>query len=132
MTTPILNIEQSWSVLEPLLTIRDEVAYQRSLDQLNGLVDLVGTDEQHSLYSLLDTLGILIEAYETEHVEIPEASGVESLRYLMEEHNLMPDDLPEIGSQDKVTEILSGKRDLNLQQIRILSQRFQVSPAVFI
>ena len=132
MTTPILNIEQSWSVLEPLLTIRDEVAYQRSLDQLNGLVDLVGTDEQHSLYSLLDTLGILIEAYETEHVEIPEASGVDALRYLMEEHNLMPDDLPEIGSQNKVTEILSGKRDLNLQQIRILSQRFQVSPAVFI
>jgi len=35
-----------------LLTIRDEVAYQRSLDQLNGLIDLVGTDEQHSLYSL--------------------------------------------------------------------------------
>jgi HTH-type transcriptional regulator/antitoxin HigA len=132
MTTPILNIEQSWSVLEPLLTIRDEVTYQRSLEQLNGLIDLVGTDEQHSLYSLLDTLGILIEAYETEHVEIPEASGVDALQYLMEEHNLTPDDLPEIGSQDKVTEILSGKRDLNVQQIRTLSQRFQVSPAVFI
>jgi HTH-type transcriptional regulator/antitoxin HigA len=132
MTTPILNIEQSWSVLEPLLTIRDEVTYQRSLEQLNGLIDLVGTDEQHSLYSLLDTLGILIEAYETEHVAILEASGVDVLQYLMEEHNLTPDDLPEIGSQDKVTEILSGKRDLNVQQIRTLSQRFQVSPAVFI
>ena len=132
MTTPILNIEQSWSVLEPLLTIRDEVTYQRSLEQLNGLIDLVGTDEQHSLYSLLDTLGILIEAYETEHVAIPEAGGVDVLQYLMEEHNLTPDDLPEIGSQDKVTEILSGKRDLNVQQIRTLSQRFQVSPAVFI
>lgn len=132
MTTPTLKLEQSWSVLEPLLTIRDEAEYQRSVEQLNSLVDLVSTDEQHPLYSLLDTLGILLEAYEVEHVKIPEASGVDVLQYLMEEHTLTLSDLPEIGSQDELTEILNGKQELSLQQIRSLSQRFQVSPAVFI
>ena len=132
MTTPTLKLEQSWSVLEPLLTIRDEAEYQRSVEQLNSLLDLVSTDDQHPLYSLLDTLGILLEAYEVEHVKIPEASGVDVLQYLMEEHTLTLSDLPEIGSQDELTEILNGKQELSLQQIRSLSQRFQVSPAVFI
>ena len=39
---------------------------------------------------------------------------------------------PEIGSQGVVSEVLSGKQDLNLRQIQALSQRFHVSPAVFI
>ncbi len=41
-------------------------------------------------------------------------------------------DLSEIGIQGVVSEILSGKRQLNVRQIKILSNRFKVSPAVFI
>jgi HTH-type transcriptional regulator/antitoxin HigA len=50
----------------------------------------------------------------------------------MEEHDLRQSDLPEIGSQGVVSEILNGKRELNVRQIRKLARRFQVSPAVFI
>jgi HTH-type transcriptional regulator/antitoxin HigA len=50
----------------------------------------------------------------------------------MEEHGLKQLDLSEIGSQGVVSEILSGKRQLNIRQIKILSKRFKVSPAVFI
>ena len=63
---------------------------------------------------------------------MPKACGVEVLRYLMEEHGLRQADLPEIGSQGVVSEILSGKRELNLRQIRELAKRFHVSPAVFV
>jgi HTH-type transcriptional regulator/antitoxin HigA len=41
-------------------------------------------------------------------------------------------ELPEVGSQGVVSEVLSGKRELNVRQIRALAQRFRVSPAVFI
>jgi HTH-type transcriptional regulator/antitoxin HigA len=54
------------------------------------------------------------------------------LRFLMEEHSLKQSDLPEIGSQSLVSEILSGKRELNVRQIRALAKRFGVSPAAFI
>jgi transcriptional regulator with XRE-family HTH domain len=50
----------------------------------------------------------------------------------MEEHNLKQSDLPEVGSQGVVSEILSGKRKLNICKIKALSERFGVSPAVFI
>ena len=50
----------------------------------------------------------------------------------MEAHGLTQSELPEIGSQGVVSEILSGERDLNVRQIRRLAKRFGVSPAVFI
>jgi HTH-type transcriptional regulator/antitoxin HigA len=79
----------------------------------------------------LDTLGIVIYAYEEKHYPIPDCSGVEVLHYLMEEHGLKQSDLPEVGSQGVVSEILSGRRELNVRQIRALAQRFGISPAVF-
>jgi HTH-type transcriptional regulator/antitoxin HigA len=69
---------------------------------------------------------------EEEHYPIPASTGADVLRYLMEEHGLSQTDLPEVGSQGVVSEILSGKRELNVRQIRVLAGRFGVSPAVFI
>ena len=132
MKTNVIDLQKSWATLEPLLAIQNEEDYSKSVEQLNSLIDIVGEDEQHPLYLLLDTLGVLIEVYEQEHVSIPEVSGVEALKYLMDEHMLTQSDLPEIGSQGVVSEILSEKRELNVRQIKALSQRFHVSPAVFI
>ena len=49
----------------------------------------------------------------------------------MDQHGLRQGDLPEIGSQGVVSEVLNGKRALNPTQLRRLSERFQVSPAAF-
>lgn len=54
------------------------------------------------------------------------------LKYLMEQHGVRQADLAEIGSQGVVSEILSGKRQLNLRQIRALAARFHVPPSVFL
>jgi HTH-type transcriptional regulator/antitoxin HigA len=80
----------------------------------------------------LDTLGTLIEVYEDEHTEMPDVGSKEILQFLLEEHGIRQADLPEIGSQGVVSEILNGKRELNVRQIRLLAERFHVSPAVFI
>jgi HTH-type transcriptional regulator/antitoxin HigA len=132
MTSDIQQLERFWSLLESVLLIRNEREYQSSIEQLNSLLDLVGTNDRHPLYSLLDTLGVVIEAYETEHIAIPEVSGVDVLQYLMAEHALTPADLPEIGAPVEVAAVLNGQREFSLQQIRAVSERFQVSPAVFI
>jgi HTH-type transcriptional regulator/antitoxin HigA len=50
----------------------------------------------------------------------------------MQQHGLRQGDLPEIGSQGVVSEILSGRRELNIRQIRALARRFGVSPATFV
>jgi HTH-type transcriptional regulator/antitoxin HigA len=55
------------------------------------------------------------------------------LSYLIHEHGLKQTDLRhEIGTQGVVSEILNGKRALNVRQIQALAERFQVSPAIFL
>jgi HTH-type transcriptional regulator / antitoxin HigA len=106
--------------------------YERLLAQVEALLDEVGTDETHPLYEFLDTLGTILQAYEEKQYPIPTATGAEVLPYLMAEHGLRQADLPEIGSQGVVSEVLAGKRELNLRQVRALAARFGVSPAVFL
>ena len=126
------QIQSCWTNIAPLLTIRNEREYDAAVKRMHELLDEIGASEKHPLYSLLDTLATLIHAYEEEHYPIPSATGADVLRFLMEEHELTQSDLPEIGSQGVVSEILNGKRELNIRQIRALAKRFNVSTAVFI
>ena len=50
----------------------------------------------------------------------------------MDEHGLSQADLPEVGSQGVVSEVLRGRRQINVRQVRALSERFGVSAAVFV
>ena len=132
MSISTKDIQSHWAHIRPLLTIRNEREYEQAVKRLNGLLDEIGTSERHPLYELLDTLGTLIQAYEEKHHAMPESSGADLLRFFMEEHGLTQSDLSEVGSQGVVSEILTGKRELNIRQIRALAKRFGVSPAVFI
>ncbi len=132
MNTMAGSLESHWAAVRPLLTIQNERDYDRAVKRMESLLDEIGSDERHPLYSLLDTLGTLLHAYEEKHHPIPDSGGTAVLQYLMEEHRLTQSQLPEVGSQGVVSEILSGKRELNVRQIRQLARRFHVSPAVFL
>lgn len=132
MTLLTNEIQTHWANIAPLLSIRNEREYNAAVKRLNALLDEIGDNEKHPLYGLMDTLGSLIALYEEEHYPIPDVTGAEVLHFLMDEHGLAQSDLPEIGSQGVVSEILNGKRELNVRQIRGLAKRFKVSPAVFV
>ena len=126
------NIQDHWATIRPILSIRSEREYDRAVKRLNQLLDEIGSNERHPLYELMDTLGTLIHAYEEKHVLMPESTGIEILCALMEEHGLRKSDLPEIGSPRIISEVLQGRRELSVQQVRALAHRFGVSPALFI
>lgn len=118
--------------LEPFLAIRTEREYDTAVEHLNALVDEIGDNPKDQRYRLIETLSVLIEAYDRDHHSPPEASSIEVLRFLMEEHGLTQKDLPEIGSQGVVSEVLAGRRHLNVRQIQALAARFGVEPGAFI
>ena len=126
------DIQLHWRVVQPLFSIRNESDYNLAIERLNALVDEIGTNEQHPLYELLDTLGTVIHAYDEKHYPMPECSGVEIFHHLMEEHQLDPSDFPELGTSDVVLEILDGKRELTVKHLQALATRFHVSPSVFV
>jgi len=137
MNSPIdlKNCLQEWKHFRSvtgIAPISGEEHYQRMTDLLNALLADAGGDENHPAMPLVDIIGGLIADYEATLPAMPETTGVDALRLLMEQHSLTQRDLPEVGSQGVVSEILSGKRELNVRQIRALSERFAVSPATFV
>ena len=119
-------------ILVPLGTLRTKKDYARAVAMLDEIIDEIGEDEKHPMAELADALSVFVEKYEAEHMAIPQANLAAVLKYFMNEHGLRQTDLPEIGSQGVVSEVLAGKRELNTRQITGLAKRFGVSPAVFL
>jgi HTH-type transcriptional regulator/antitoxin HigA len=127
----VIRILKNPKKYAPLLAIRNRREYDAAVAQLNHLVDEVGDNPKDPRYRFIDTLSVLIEAYDEEHHRLPEASAVEMLKFLMQQHGLSQGDLPEVGSQGVVSEILRGKRELNVRQIQALAQRFHLPAGAF-
>lgn len=106
--------------------------YAKMTKILESLLDEAGADERHPIMGLIDIVADLIDDYESELHPLPQTNGVDALKFLMEQHDLKQTELHEIGSQGVVSEILTGKRELNLRQVRALSERFGVSAATFL
>jgi HTH-type transcriptional regulator / antitoxin HigA len=133
MNTQLKEIASVWPDIQDIFSVpHNEKDYKKLVSLLDSLIDEVGNNESHPLSSLMDTLGSLIETYEARNIPETEGNPIDTLHALMEEHSIKQTDLLEIGSQGVVSEILSGKRHLNIRQIKLLSKRFKVSPSVFV
>lgn len=122
-----------WEYVAPIANkpTNDE-EYQRAVSALDYLLDRVGEDENHPYSGLIKLLSDGIEAYDADTYPDEPVEPRDMLAFLMEQHGLRQGDLPEVGSQGVVSEVLRGKRELNLRQIRALAVRFQVSLSTFI
>jgi len=68
-TSELETVEQLWPTLAPLLFVpHTEREYDRLVQMLDTLIDMVGEDEDHPLGSLMEIIGVLIEKYEDEHI----------------------------------------------------------------
>ena len=128
--TPIWNDLQHRLGLSP---IHSKAQYNRMVQLMNGLVDEVGGNEKHPLADLLEIVGDIIAVYDERHYPIADTEAREVLRLLMEQNGLQQKDLAgELGSQSVVSEVLSGKREINARQAKALAARFALSPGAFL
>ncbi len=133
MNIQLKKIAKVWPDIQPIFSVpHNEKEYNKLVRLLDNIIDEVSNNESHPLSSLMETIGNLIETYESQYCNEIEGDPIDTLNTLMDEHGLNQSDLSEVGSQGVVSEILSGQRQLNLRQIKMLSRRFNVSPAVFI
>ena len=133
--TAIQHLLPAWDAFRSatdIAPIRNEKHYKKLVATLEALLDETAGNERHPAMGLVDIVGDLIEDYEAEHHALKPATGLQALKFLMDQHGLKQGDLGEIGSQGVVSEILAGKRDLNIRQVRALTGRFGVSAATFV
>jgi len=121
--------QMDFQKLYPLRVIRTQNDYEKALKSMEAVFD----EETGPLADYAETLVILIEHYEEEKFPVEKKQGVEVLKFLMEQNDLKQRDLVGIlGGKSTVSEILNGKRPLNLQHIRVLADKFHVKPATFV
>lgn len=115
----------------PLIHIENEDHLTEAQEVLDRLLQ-ENLDEGAQQY--LEVLTDLIEAYEKEHVPIPDASEAEVLRELMRGRSLSQGKLSRaVGiSQSTLSAVLNGKRSLTRDQVVKLAQFFGVSGDVFL
>jgi len=124
--------EYAHLLAESLPTVIDsEALNELYLEQVSALLRREGSLSPAER-QLLKLLTLLIEDYEEKHYELPKASPLGMIAFLMQQHELKQKDLTDIfGAPSITSEVLNGKRELNKEQIRRLSTRFHVSPELF-
>lgn len=118
----------------PLRPIRNDREFWRAMKIAGKLAVYDEGTLSPAEQDYLDTLSVLIEDYERNHSsEMPEATPLEMLKHLMEEHDMNISDLGRvIGSQSNASLILSGKREISKRVMRLLSRHFGVEPSAFL
>jgi len=83
--------------------------------------------------TLLELLTQLVETFEKRVYPREKTSPAELVAFLLEQRGLSPSDLWSVlGSKGRVSELLSGRREVSKDQAKRLAAFFHISPAAFI
>lgn len=135
MTLSPQAILQAWMPFKETIgvtSVHNEADYARATAAIDLLLNTIGDDEAHPLADVLDYLAEQVRAYEEEHFPIPAAEPREVLRFLMEQQGLKQEDLSDCAPQGRISEILSGAREISKSQAKRLAQRFRVHAELFL
>lgn len=115
----------------PPRAIQDEVQYDNTIEMLDRLTSLPRMTKGQEQY--LETLSVLVEAYENEHHAIPDPqSPISVLKHLLESNDMNASQLGTLlGNYSLGSKVLRGERELSKTHMRILAKRFKISPAAF-
>ncbi len=112
--------------LKAFRTLQSEDEYNAALKEVRPYFENepeLGTEEA----AHFDALVLLIEQYEGKNYPIPAASPVEVVKSVMAANNYTRADLVAvIGSKARAADLLNGKREINLEQIRKLSKEWNI------
>lgn len=118
----------------PLKIIKDEKDNEYYLTIFKEISDIyINRPDLSFLGDYLEALAVFIEKFEEMAYPIPNVSGVDTLKFLMDQHELKQKDLIDIFKTPSITsEILHGKRSFTVEHIKKLSKRFGVKAEAFL
>ena len=133
----VTDVLAPWGVVNEVLglstPVRDESHYKALLAFVDECFERFVDDPHHPIFALVHLLAERIREYEDRVHPWPNNSTPAAvIGFLLESHGLLQCDLPEVGSQGVVSEVLAGKRTLNARQVAALAKRFRVSADVFL
>ncbi len=113
--------------VRPIRTEEDHDAAVARITELMG--SAAGTPEQDEL----DVLATLVDAWESKNHPIDLPDPIAAIQFRMEQQGLTRKDLePLIGSRARVSEVLTGKRELTIEMVRKVRSGLGISADLLI
>jgi HTH-type transcriptional regulator/antitoxin HigA len=113
--------------------IESEQEYDQMVAAVEALMEKGEAHLSPEESALLETIAILIQAYDDRHYPLPPVPPHEMLAYLMETSGRTAKDvLPIFGTRGRLSEVLNGKRSISKDQAKKLAAFFKVTADLFI
>jgi len=102
-------------------------------EEAKALLDKLMRSDEPGKRARMVAQARLIESYERTRWPRRTPTLPDLLTYLMDQHGLARADLvPLLGTASRVSEVLSGKRELSMTMVRRLRERFHISADLLI
>jgi HTH-type transcriptional regulator/antitoxin HigA len=110
--------------------IKTEEDYNKAIQRIDTLW---GAKKNSPDGDELDILFTIVESYEIRHYPILPPDPVDAIIFRMEQMNMTKSDLAKyIGSQSRVSEILSRKRQLTLKMVKSLYKGLKIPAEILL
>lgn len=111
--------------------ITNEQEFEEASQIIDTLIDadlIQDPIERKAALDILEAITILAYEYEKKHYSIPKPDPIEAIKERMEQLNLTQKDVaPYFGGENRVSEVLRGKRDLTVKMIKAISKNLRIS-----
>ena len=105
--------------------LRTEQDYNKACQRIYALIHSTENDivPDSSEGEELELLSLLVEKYEQEHYRMQAPSSIKAIKFRMEQMNLRQSDIASLfGGKTRASEVMNGKRALNLKMITLLNR----------
>lgn len=102
-------------------------------DSIKRIEELWGAKKDTPEGDELDLLVTLVESYETKHYPIAPPDPVDAIKFRMEQMGMTKTDMAKyLGSQSRVSEVLSRKRKLTLKMVKSLYKGLKIPAEILL
>jgi HTH-type transcriptional regulator/antitoxin HigA len=117
-------------VPRPLHDAADYAAARQAIEPLLGFEERLNADQT----DYLEAVSSFIESYDAAQVRWPKTTPLETLRFLLEQHEISAAGLSRVLGSDRSlgSKLLRGERRLTLEHVRTLAGHFNVEASVFV
>nr|NQU91349.1 helix-turn-helix domain-containing protein [Bacteroidota bacterium] len=110
--------------------IKTENDYNESIKRIE---ELWGSKKDTSEGDELDLLVTLVESYEMKHFPIAPPDPIDAIKFRMEQMGMTKTDMAKyLGSQSRVSEVLSRKRKLTLKMVKSLYKGLKIPAEILL
>ena len=110
--------------------IKTEQDYKEALETIEILLTCAAESEDAAK---LEVLSILVQTYEENNYKIDYPTPANAIKFKIEQMGLTRKDLEEcVGHRSKISEVLSGKRNLSLSMIKKLHKILHIPAEILI